>query len=443
MKITHLLSSIFRGVWAIDPVKAEGLYPLVFNLLDGKLDTEATQKKPEIKSVEMRGRRGGSTRSDSEEQFIAILEYKDVVVKYDQYCGPSGTETLAAMINSAANDASAAAIIIDLDTPGGEGGACQLPSQAIQEARKVKPVIAYLGNGMCASAGYYIACNADELYATFETDEIGSIGTYVTIADFKAYYESKGLKIEDVYASKSTNKNKAYKLALEGKYDDLRKNYIDPFNQVFLDTVMENRGIAADSEALTGKLYYAEDAIEVGLIDGIKTFDQVVERAFELADNFKTNKSNHKNSKTMFGKFKALAAFAKADAEDRTPEQLVAVNTELKDAGIDGFLMEATEDLSSEADVTKALADSKADVNTANTDRDTAQTEATRLQGELTTATGERDTAQARVAELEGESSGSEGRQGAKETDKKETDLSAQEVIDALPHNQKADKILE
>lgn len=438
MKNPYLISSILRGVWAIDPVSAEGFYPLVHNLLLGKYTDTATTVTEPIK-VAMHSRSySDNTQNQDKDGVVAVIPLKGVVTKNDQFCGPEGTETLSQRIKQAAANPQVAAIVIDVDTPGGEGGACLLPSQAIREARNSKPVLAYVGNGMCASAGYFISSNTDEIYATFDTDQIGSIGTYITLADFKSYYKKEGLPIHEVYATKSTNKNRLYRDALNGKYDELRKRDIDPFNQVFLNTVMENRGIESDSEALTGKLYYANDAIEIGLIDGLKSFDEVIDRAFELAENYQPtntkNNSKSNNSNNMFGKFKALSAFAKTNAEERTPEQLDAVNQELQANGISGFLMEATEDLNSAADVNQAIANAATQVNTANNERNTAQAEVTRLEGEL-------DASNARITELENESTGA-SRQGAKNPDEKKTGMSDQQLIDSLPHNIKADELL-
>lgn len=444
MKSSHLISSFFTSIWAIEPNKAFGYFPIVNQIISGKRNIDVAGELPELESASYSRKSGGS--STDNEKTVLVLSYKDVVLKYDQYCGPSGTETLAKQIKQAANDPSIAAIVLDWDTPGGDGGACQLPSQAILDAREKKPVLSYVGNGMCASAGYYMASNSTEIYATFETDEIGSIGTYVTVADWLAYYEKEGLKVMQIYASKSTNKNGPIRDLFAAKTDEekqaailrLQTEYLDPFNQQFLNTVMEQRGISEDSEVLTGKLYYAKDAEKMGLIDGLKTFDEVIDRAFELSENYQGNNSQINNSNNMFGKFKALNTLAKTSAEERTPEQLDAVNQELQAIGINGFLMEATEGRSSSAEVNTAITDAEATINTANdernsaqAERDTAQDEATRLQGEL-------DTATARITELEGESSGV-STSGATKNDDLGGGNSAEKIMDEMEHNKSAD----
>jgi len=120
---------------------------------------------------------------------------------------------------------------------------------------------------------------------------------------------------------------------------------------------------------------------------------------------------------------------------------LDAVNQELEANGIGGFLMEATEDLSSSADVTQTVADATAAVNTANDERNTLQGEVTRLKGELSTSNESLAAANARIEEMEDESAG-DSRQGTDKSDDLNTGETPEQIMDALDHNKHADEIL-
>ncbi len=290
-----LLSSIVSGPWAIEPIFAQGYLPLVDSLLRGTpFSAEKGVETEYIPTLKGSSNYGRSSANDSDEKFVQVIPVKGVITKNDQYCGPSGTETLSRRIKSAANNPQVAGIILDFDTGGGEGMACQLPVQTIEEVREKIPVVANVGNGICASAGYYIASACDEIYASFPNDGIGSIGTFMTLADMKGYYESKGLNIMEVYASKSSNKNLPYLEALKGNTDLLKKEVLDPFNQEFLDTVMKHRGLDASSIAHTGKMFRAAEAQSEGLIDGIKKESEIISRVFDLAENPELNLRNER-----------------------------------------------------------------------------------------------------------------------------------------------------
>lgn len=379
-----LLKSVLSHVWAITPAAAEAYYPSIINLLkgvDAGLNTNiVTREVVEMYATAVSGEKKSAAYSNDKpsgnSKVVAIIPIKDVIIKYDAECGPYGTETVAQWILRADQNPNVSAIILDIDSPGGDGMAVQYISEVIKNASK--PVIAYCGNGMTASAAYWIASNCKEIYATYETDEIGSIGTYITIADFKAFYEAQGLKIHEIYATKSTEKNKPFKDALEGKYDNLRTNVIDPFNEQFINTIKENRPNVNES-VFKGALYSAKEAIEMGLIDGLKTMDEVVQRAFELSSS-ENSSSTNSNTKNMFGNkkttFAALTAFAALKPEERTPDMLAGVNAELKANGIDGELM-STEVIAANA---KSLSDEKAALVKANADLATANTRVTELE---------------------------------------------------------------
>lgn len=373
-----LLKSILSHPWAITPSHAEAYYPAVMNLFKGidpqKHHANETQT---IYATILTAGAGKSSKASfsnntpsANNQVVAVIPVKDVIVKYSVDCGPVGTETIASWIAQADQNPKVAAIVLDFDSGGGDGMAMPFISKVIRDTSK--PIIAYCGNGITASAAYGIASNCDEIYATFNTDEIGSIGTYITIADFKGYYEKQGLKVHEIYASKSTDKNKPFMDALDGNYDNLRKNVIDPFNEQFISMVQTNRP-NVNKEVFTGKLYTAQDAIKMGLIDGFKTLDEVISRAFELAGITGSNDSSkNSNSNTMFGKkttqFAALIAFAAAKPEERTQEMLDAVNSELQSSGIDGVLMERSSIISRDAFQAEQTARTNAEtaLNTAN-----------------------------------------------------------------------------
>jgi len=280
----------------MDRKSAEGYMPMVLAMMLGTtvddlglastvVPMNHTSQQPSLAYARSNTR----TPSSTKEKRIAVLPLKHAIIKYDEPCGNYGTETFSELIREANANADISAIVIDVDTPGGMGTACQNPVTAIRECGK--PVIAYAGNGICASAGMYIVSECDEIYCEHGTDEIGSIGTYVTLADFYRHYrEHWHLHVKDVYASKSSEKNRAFREALEkfeedGSAERMIKEYIDPFNEAFIAQVKQGRGdrLTDDDQVFKGKLYWAKDALNIGLIDGMKSFNEVLQRAADLA----------------------------------------------------------------------------------------------------------------------------------------------------------------
>ena len=198
-------------------------------------------------------------------------------MKYD-YCGSPGTTSMNSLLKEADASENIIAHVLLIDSPGGSADGTLQFSESIKSLNK--PVYAMI-NGMCASAAYWIASSAKEIYASSKLDIIGSIGTYLTLLDYSDQLEADGIKVHEIYATKSTDKNADYHAALKGEYDAIRKSMIDPFNEAFTSSIKQNRskkpGFDA-GETLTGKTFMTTDAIKFGLVDGIMTIEQLINK---------------------------------------------------------------------------------------------------------------------------------------------------------------------
>lgn len=265
---------------------------------------------------------------------IEIISWKANIIKYGDWW-QYGTEDLARWITRAANDPSVSAIIIDMDSGGGSAGAVELPTKAIENAKQIKPVIGYAGNGIVASAAYWILSACNEIYTTFESDQVGSIGVYRTMMNIEKVYSSwLQTDVENLYSTTSEDKNKGYRMWVENSKEGgawIIKNDVDPYKTAFENTVKANRPNVLES-ALKGAMYRSEEALKMGLIDGIKTFEEVIDRAFELSDNYESNNKN--TNMGIFGKSKVETLIA-AGADARTAEMFVDANTELNESGLE------------------------------------------------------------------------------------------------------------
>ena len=89
------------------------------------------------------------------------------------------------------------------------------------------------------------------------------------------HFEMLGINIKEFYATESKDKNKDTRDALNGKPEALIES-LDVFTDNFLNSIQQNRGdkLTADrSEWGTGLVWYADKALDLGLIDGIDTFE--------------------------------------------------------------------------------------------------------------------------------------------------------------------------
>ena len=206
---------------------------------------------------------------------VALMRIAGSITKHDQDCGPAGMATKADLLRRCYANDHIKAVVLVIESGGGEVGAVRIMDEAV--AGRNKPVGAFIDD-YAYSAAYGIATACDLVVAGSAQARTGSIGTYLTIADYSERYKQMGIKLTDIYASASTDKNREYLEALGGNPEPLRK-MVDVYNEHFLSTVEKNRAgkLTAGREVWgTGKEWFAPEAVELGLIDGIDTLDNFI-----------------------------------------------------------------------------------------------------------------------------------------------------------------------
>ncbi len=271
----NILNEVIRGVWLIQPDTAKAYYPLVHRLFTGDvLPFKDFEKETPVSFASMDDKQQiivDPKNRDQPSDLISILSVTGVITKYDQTCGPLGMQTKAQLLKELDNNDHVIAHIIHVDSGGGEGYAARMMAETIKSLQK--PTFAFI-DGMAASAAYWIASACSFVCASSEMDRVGSIGTYISVADYRKYFADKGVNIIDVYASKSTDKNRDYFDAVDGDTSRLQ-TLVDTFNDFFLNAVKGNREDHLDPESNwhTGEMFFAENAKQIGLIDAIASFD--------------------------------------------------------------------------------------------------------------------------------------------------------------------------
>lgn len=280
----RLVSAIRKGVWLIDQSWVSSNITLLTSVLSGSTEVvEAEHTKPSIISffdddmeiIEMGNEQSFLTVEG--EDTISLIPIVGPVMKHDTWC-EAGTKTRARQLLEADANSAIQGHIILLDTPGGESQACELMSEAIKQC--TKPVYAVV-DGLCASAGMWIAAGCARVYATSKTDLIGCIGTVSTLVDYSGALEKAGIKIHEVYSTLSEEKNKESRDALAGDYTTMQKNILDPLTNIFINHVKSGRPVVNEA-ALKGAIYLAESAISMGLADEIGGINSAINHMFEF-----------------------------------------------------------------------------------------------------------------------------------------------------------------
>lgn len=388
MKNFNLIASILGRPWLIDKTWTEANLPLIQALLTGQQfvspyankqafsdDDESGQTaaddqymRPKILEASSGTVRASFYRSFDEapEGSLALIPVIGPIAKYYE-CGVPGSADMVSWIAAAEKSPKISGIILKIDSPGGMVDGTATLGDAVKNA--TKPTTAFIDDGMAASAAYWIASNADEIILSQPTDAVGSIGVYTRIADYTGFFEKHGIKLHEIYAPQSTEKNLDYKEALKGKYDlvldDLRF-LADRFIQVVKDTRGDKLNLDF-ADPFKGKMFYADDAIKAGLADKIGSLDIAVESTYSRVG---TKKATKNSSFYMFGnKYPQLHGLKGVEAKDISEETLEAVNAELKTNGVSGVKLVNVNDLAS---FEQALTEAESAAKTATSEKDKA-----------------------------------------------------------------------
>ncbi len=267
----QLALDLRRGYWLIDA--PEVLLPLA----EAFLSRATTSREYPALSAGIYGLSDEGTAvpagDGGEDNVVAVIPVHGPLTKYDT-CDTFGTVTIAAKMLEMLEDKSVKGFVLDIDSGGGCSNAVAPLVEAIRKAQNAgKPVIAHAD--ACFSAAYWIASQCDAIYLDNPLSSCGSIGAYAQLLDDST--DGEGRKIVTVYAPESTDKNIAYREALEGKPQKMEEE-LSALVQEFHHAVKSGRPKldASAKGVLSGAKFSPFEAQKNGLIDGQMSLDDCI-----------------------------------------------------------------------------------------------------------------------------------------------------------------------
>ncbi len=214
---------------------------------------------------------------------VAVVPLVGVMMRnpdeVDYMLGACSTTAFCAAMNAAAMNAAASAILIDVDSPGGEALGCDEAADAVKQARAIKPVVTYSG-GIMASGAYWVGCNADAVYGSAMA-RIGSVGCYALYRDYSKYFENSGIK--SFLVKSGDNKGDfAQGLPITQDMIDGAQARVDKIGAMFRECVSAARPSIAAAD-MQGQDFMGDDALKAGFIDSVCGFNRALADAGTLA----------------------------------------------------------------------------------------------------------------------------------------------------------------
>ncbi len=195
----------------------------------------------------------------------------------------AGSSTLSDAVASALEDDEIEAIILRVNSPGGVWVAADMVWGELVKAMEDKPVVVSMSD-QAASGGYYIAMPSDAIIAEPST-LTGSIGVYIGKFNVSGLYSKIGLKKELISRGRNADAFSEMRDFSEEDRDRIYQNLWNFYMTDFVGKVSDGRGIPPDSvdNIGRGRVWTGEQALELGLVDGLGDLWDAVEKARELA----------------------------------------------------------------------------------------------------------------------------------------------------------------
>lgn len=177
-----------------------------------------------------------------------------------------GSETVAGALRRASADPRIKAVVLRVDSPGGEMMASDEMLEAVEELKRYKPFIMSIGD-MAASGGYYISCKGDMIFAN-HSSVTGSIGVIAGKVILKGMYDKLGLKNEIITRGENADLFSMYTEPSEEQIEHV-SNQIWDFYDIFLENVAEGRGMETEDvdEIARGRVWSGSKAVALNLVD--------------------------------------------------------------------------------------------------------------------------------------------------------------------------------
>ena len=192
-----------------------------------------------------------------------------------------GEGSMRRSLQEARKDKNIKAIVLRVDSPGGSALTSELIWREIEITKKEKPVVVSMGN-LAASGGYYIACNANKIFAEASTIT-GSIGVFGVLPNLTQVTKKYGINTELVETHENASGYSLFKPP-DDNFRAFTQEGVETIYKTFVTRVATGRKMTFEQvDAIAqGRVWTGADALKLGLVDKIGGLDDALDYASKL-----------------------------------------------------------------------------------------------------------------------------------------------------------------
>ena len=178
--------------------------------------------------------------------------------------------SLTEVFQELADDQNVSRVLLEVNSGGGGSEGVEQAAEALRELAEVKPVYASV-QFLCASAAYWITSQANRIYAT-RASRVGGIGVFTTVADTTGANQQQGIKLHVVRSGQFKGIGQG---EVTSDHVAEKQAMVDELASIFVEEASNGRNRNLRSIA-DGRVYFAEKAARLGLIDAVGNTDQAI-----------------------------------------------------------------------------------------------------------------------------------------------------------------------
>lgn len=222
-----------------------------------------------------------------------------------------GEGSMRRSLQEARKDKNIKAIVLRIDSPGGSALTSDLIWREVELTKKVKPVVVSMGN-YAASGGYYIACNANTIFAEKNTIT-GSIGVFGILPNFSQLTKKIGINVEQVRTHENASRYSPF-VPLDEKFKAVTQEGVEHIYNTFVMHVAQGRKMTfAQVDAIAqGRVWAGSEAVKIGLVDKIGGLNDAIKEAAKLSKTQKYGTQNYPEYKKDLNDLLAGLPFAES-----------------------------------------------------------------------------------------------------------------------------------
>jgi protease IV len=284
------LNEIANGLLARTPemAKAEKLVDIIayedvyHDAIRKKLKVDKDEEYNKISIKDYAQKVATTSESNDSQDKIAIIYAQGEIMSGEGDTNTIGEGSMNRSLIEARKDENIKAIVLRIDSPGGNALTSDLIWREIELTKKVKPVVVSMGN-YAASGGYYIACNANKIFAESNTIT-GSIGVFGVLPNFTPLATKMGIHTEQLKTNDNAAEYSPF-VPMDEKFKTVTLESVERIYKTFITHVAEGRKmtVAQVDSIGQGRVWSGSQALKIGLVDKIGGLDDAIKEAASLA----------------------------------------------------------------------------------------------------------------------------------------------------------------